>query len=101
MSNKSNNKTLGLFLIAVCISTPTISFSQVLEEVVVTARKRAESLQDVPISVQAISGERISEQGIVDIQQLAPYTPNFSYIKAAGASDLYFMRGLGTYGSGR
>ncbi len=71
-----------------------------LEEIIVTARKREESLQDVPISVQAIGGEQIAEQGIIDIQQLAPYTPNFSYIRAAGASDLYFMRGLGTYGSG-
>jgi len=71
-----------------------------LEEITVTARKLEESLQDVPISIQAISGDQIAEQGILDIQQLAPYTPNFSYITAAGASDLYFMRGLGTYGSG-
>lgn len=71
-----------------------------LEQITVTARKRAESLQDVPVSLQAINGEHIAEQGMVDIQQLAPYTPNFSYINAAGASDLYFMRGLGTWGSG-
>ena len=71
-----------------------------LEEIIVTARKVEESLQDVPISVQAVSGEQIAEQGLVDLQQLAPYIPNFSYIRAAGASDLYFMRGLGTYGSG-
>ena len=71
-----------------------------LEEIIVTARKQEESLQDVPISIQAISGDQIAEQGIFDIQQLAPYTPNFSYIRSAGASDLYFMRGLGTYGSG-
>jgi outer membrane receptor protein involved in Fe transport len=71
-----------------------------LEEIIVTARKQEESLQDVPISIQAISGDQIAEQGIFDIQQLAPYTPNFSYITAAGASDMYFMRGLGTYGSG-
>jgi len=71
-----------------------------LEEIVVTARKQEESLQDVPISIQAVGGEQIAEQGIVDLQQLAPYTPNFSYVRAAGASDLYFMRGLGTFGSG-
>ncbi len=71
-----------------------------LEEIVVTARKKEESLQDVPISMQAISGEQIAVQGIVDLSQLAPYTPGFSYIQAAGASDLYFMRGLGTFGSG-
>lgn len=85
---------------SLCVSLPVTSFAQTIEEVVVTARKRAESLQDVPISVQTIGGERIAEQGLVDIQQLAPYTPNFSYIRAAGASDLYFMRDLGTYGSG-
>jgi outer membrane receptor protein involved in Fe transport len=74
--------------------------AQVIEEILVTARKREESLQDVPISVQAFSGEEITQQGIVDIQMLAPYTPSFAYTPAAGASDLYFMRGLGTYGSG-
>lgn len=86
--------------IAAMLLSSQIAVAQALEEVVVTARKRAESLQDVPISVQAVSGEQIAVQGIVDFQQLAPYTPNFSYSTAPGASDLYFMRGMGTYGSG-
>lgn len=71
-----------------------------LEEVMVTARKREESLQDIPISMQVYSGEVIAEQGIVSLQELAPYTPGFSYTPAPGASDLYFMRGIGTFGSG-
>jgi len=79
---------------------PGFASAAELEEIIVTARKQEESLQDVPISIQAIGGEQIAEQGIVDLQQLAPYTPNFSYLRAAGASDLYFMRGLGTFGSG-
>ncbi len=74
--------------------------SAVLEEIIVTARKREESLQDIPISVQTHSGEMIAEQGIVALQDLAPYTPSFAYVQAAGASDLYFMRGIGTFGSG-
>ncbi len=77
-----------------------IAGAQVIEEILVTARKREESLQDVPISVQAFSGEEITEQGIVDLQMLAPYTPSFAYTPSPGASDLYFMRGLGTFGSG-
>ena len=72
----------------------------VLEEIIVTARKREESLQDIPISVQTFSGDAIAEQGIVAFQDLAQYTPSFSYTQAAGASDLYFMRGIGTFGSG-
>ena len=82
------------------ITPAEMAGAQVIEEILVTARKREESLQDVPISVQAFSGEEITQQGIVDIQMLAPYTPSFAYTPAAGASDLYFMRGLGTYGSG-
>jgi outer membrane receptor protein involved in Fe transport len=77
-----------------------IAGAQALEEIIVTARKREESLQDVPISVQAHSGEDITQQGIVDLQMLAPYTPSFAYTPSPGASDLYFMRGLGTFGSG-
>jgi iron complex outermembrane receptor protein len=77
-----------------------IAGAQAIEEIIVTARKREESLQDVPISVQAFSGDDITEQGIVDLQMLAPYTPSFAYTPSPGASDLYFMRGLGTFGSG-
>ena len=71
-----------------------------LEEIVVTARKREESIQDVPISVQVFDGQFISEQGLFDIASLAPYTPNFTYLTGAGASDVYIMRGVGTHGSG-
>ena len=82
------------------ITPAQIAGAQALEEIIVTARKREESLQDVPISVQAHSGEDIAQQGIVDLQMLAPYTPSFAYTPSPGASDLYFMRGLGTFGSG-
>jgi len=86
---------------ATLLITPArIAGAQAIEEIIVTARKREESLQDVPISVQAFAGEEIAEQGIVDLQMLAPYTPSFSYSPSPGASDLYFMRGLGTFGSG-
>lgn len=90
---------LAIACTSVLVPTQSVTAAE-LEEIIVTARKQEESLQDVPISIQAIGGEQIAEQGIVDLQQLAPYTPNFSYIQAAGASDLYFMRGLGTFGSG-
>ncbi|PHS25657.1 MAG: hypothetical protein COA84_07425 [Robiginitomaculum sp.] len=80
-------------------STDTQSAGR-LDEIVVTARKRKESLQDVPISVQAINGKVIDEQGLSDLASLAPYTPNFSMMQAPGASDMFFMRGLGTFGSG-
>ena len=44
--------------------------AQEVEEVIVTARKKAENLQDVPISVQAYSGEHVAEKGIIDLQTM-------------------------------
>jgi iron complex outermembrane recepter protein len=49
-----------------------------LEEVIVTARRREEALQDVPISVSAISGEALERAGINDIQALQYRTPSLA-----------------------
>lgn len=101
---KSVNHTLLYSAIAAAIYVAPCAVTTVtagpLEEVVVTARKREESLQDVPVSVQAYSGDAIQSQGIADMQSLAPSVPNFSYSQAVGASDVLIMRGLGTVGSG-
>lgn len=55
-----------------------------LEEVVVTARKRAESLEDVPISITAFSAEAIEERGIESVYDLAKLTPNLSFNQSQG-----------------
>ena len=56
--------------------SPMAALSQpVLEEVIVTAQKRAESLQDVPISVSAMSGDKINDIAITDLQELPLYVP--------------------------
>jgi len=69
-------------------------------EIIVTARKRAESIQDVAASIQAFQGEALQEAGYVDLQTLSATIPNFHYSNATGANDILVMRGLGTVGSG-
>ena len=69
-------------------------------EIIVTARKRAESLQDVAASIQAFQGPALQSAGFVDIQTLSATIPNFHYSNATGANDILVMRGLGTVGSG-
>ena len=49
-----------------------------LEEVVVTAQKRAQSIQEVPISITAFSGEYLEDKGIQKIAGVAQLTPNFN-----------------------
>ncbi|WP_405227933.1 TonB-dependent receptor [Lentisalinibacter sediminis] len=55
------------------------SSSRVLEEIIVTARKREESLQDAPVSVTAFTSEMITRAGITDINDVALRTPGLTY----------------------
>lgn len=64
-----------------------------LEEVLVTAQKRTESLQDVPISVVAISGEQIQNASIRTLGELGAYVPNFSVTENA-VNTIITMRGI-------
>lgn len=66
-----------------------------LEEVVVTATKRVESLQDVPISVNAVSQEKMEEFGIDRIENLASYVPNLSMSETGIGTNIY-IRGIGS-----
>jgi iron complex outermembrane receptor protein len=68
-----------------------------LEEVTVTARRREESLQDVPIAVSAFSAERIEATGAPDITWLQQSTPNLTLQVARGTNStlVSFIRGVG------
>jgi iron complex outermembrane receptor protein len=88
-------RTLPLFA-AVSIATHSLSAgAQQLEEIIVTAQKRAESLQDVPISVSAIQGEKIQDAGIPNMAALADYVPNLHIADAPVNTNIY-MRGVGS-----
>lgn len=52
-----------------------------LEEIVVTARKLEEKLQDVPISISAYSGEQLEERNARDMLDVTRFTPGFSFDK--------------------
>lgn len=88
-------KRLPLAL-AIAAATCAVSVqAQQLEEVIVTAQKRAESLQDVPISVSAIGGKQIQDAGIPDLTALADYVPNL-HIATASVNTNIYMRGVGS-----
>jgi iron complex outermembrane receptor protein len=68
-----------------------------IEEVTVTARRREESLQDVPIAVSAFSAEQLEQIGAVDITTLQQTTPNLTLQVARGSNStlIAFIRGVG------
>src|ERR1700761_3387641 len=71
-----------------------------VSEIVVTAQRRSESIQDVPITVQAVTGEQLKQLGVVSFSDLMKYTPNVTYSGNGPGTGNIFMRGLGGSGSG-
>jgi iron complex outermembrane recepter protein len=71
-----------------------------LQEVTVTAQRRTENLQDVPITIQALSGAQLQQLNIVQFDELLKYTPNVTYSGNGPGTGNIFMRGLGGSGSG-
>lgn len=67
----------------------------VLDEIVVTAQKREESLQDVPLSVMAVGGEKLAESGIIRLDDLKAYVPNLQMTETGIANNIY-IRGIGS-----
>ncbi|MEO0318847.1 MAG: hypothetical protein RL404_2524 [Pseudomonadota bacterium] len=70
------------------------------DEILVVAQKRAENVQDVPISITALSAETLSKTNIVSALDLARVTPNFSVVRAAQAANVRVsIRGIGAPGN--
>ncbi len=61
--------------------------SAVLEEVIVTARKRTESLQDVPLSISAFNSEFMDKADINSLPDIADFTPGFDFAQGFGRQD--------------
>lgn len=95
MKNLAKHTLMSQFVAAAIGVTTLNASAQILEEVVVTATKRAEGLQDVPISISVMSGERITELGITDLASLSVFMPNV-HISEASAGDQLFIRGVGS-----
>ena len=92
-------RMMGTMCLAAIATLPT-GVSANLEEVVVTARKKVESLQDTPISVTAISGDRLEDMGLSRITKLQNVTPNLVFqntpaYSGAGNNAAVYIRGVG------
>ena len=65
-----------------------------LEEVVVTAQKKSQGLQDIPVAVSVINGSDISARGAVDVYDLASVAPSLVISRDKGSANIY-IRGVG------
>ena len=66
-----------------------------LTEIVVTARKVTESIQDAPLSVVVLDGEKMLSAGITKVEELVSYVPNITMSETGIGTNLY-VRGIGS-----
>ena len=77
--NKTSNIKILFVTLCVALSPTSVTWAQgVLEEVVVTAERRTENLQDVPITINAFTSDMVEKQRIHDFQDLGIAIPGFS-----------------------
>jgi iron complex outermembrane receptor protein len=98
MSTKSHRKAL-LYAVVSGLLLSNAATAQV-EEIIVTATKRAESIQDVPISISAYTGDFLENSDIRTLQDLSLYAPNFTMAYSSQATNArIFIRGIGSVGN--
>jgi iron complex outermembrane receptor protein len=81
-------------LLAAAVASP-LAYSQALEEVVVTARKRAETLEESPVSVRAFTSDEIASAGIETPRDFVNLTPNVTLVETQNAGNAFInVRGI-------
>lgn len=78
------------------VSALPVNASAILEEVIVTAQKHEESVQDVPIAISAFSGDAIKELGATNVSELTSFTPGLDSNNTSSTQPAYNIRGVQT-----
>lgn len=65
-----------------------------IEEVIVTAQKRDESVQDVPISIDVLGQGELEDLGVTDLEDFAQLLPSVSYVALGPGSGSIYIRGI-------
>ncbi len=91
------SKNTRLMLAATLVAFPGIGLAQSLEEVIVTAQKREQSMQDVPVAVTAYDAIDLEQAGIQTIADLERSTPNTTLrpSRATNSTLTAYIRGIG------
>ena len=92
---KSLNKSSIAISVALAVGLPGSALAQ-LEEIVVTAQKRTQSSQDVPIAINALNGEMLESMGVRASDDVEKIFPNLSTNNRSAVNSGFAIRGVGT-----
>src|ERR1700704_4768142 len=70
--------------------------SDAIQEIPVTAQRRTENMQNVPIQIQALTGETLTQLNVTTFDDFVKYLPNVSSASNGPGQGVIFMRGLAT-----
>src|ERR1700722_14867005 len=85
---------------ALAADTSAEGSSDALGEIIVTAQRRTENIQNVPIQIQALTGETLGQLNVTNFDQMIKYLPNVTQNTNGPAQGEIVMRGLSTGGGG-
>jgi iron complex outermembrane receptor protein len=89
-------KTLALSASAIALTHTAPAMAQV-EEIIVTAQKVKENVQDVPIAITAVSGDRLDQAVVTSLENISTIVPSVTFRKGTtSANSAIVMRGVGT-----
>ena len=92
MKNKNKKR---IFIVITALFTANSAFAQ-LEEVLVTAQKREQNLQDVPIAISAVNEELLEQTGVNTITEVIPMVAGLSGADYGLATNTWAIRGIGS-----
>ncbi|WP_295802400.1 TonB-dependent receptor [uncultured Microbulbifer sp.] len=97
-SGKNRSFSLSTLSGAIAVATALsgTAYAAEIEEVVVTAQKRAENLQDVPIAISAFTGDNMKAMGVKSLTDLGKFTPGVEMNNDTPLQPTYSVRGIET-----
>jgi iron complex outermembrane recepter protein len=101
---------LMLGVAAIAVSHPAISLAQTqsaqtqaaaqeagIEDIVVTAQKRSQNINDVGLTVTALGGDALAKRNIASLEDIANSVPSLTYTNTSDGTPVYTLRGVGFY----
>ncbi|MEK9542925.1 MAG: TonB-dependent receptor plug domain-containing protein, partial [Luminiphilus sp.] len=102
--SRRGNRPLALAVAAACgavgvagVTLPGVAQAQI-EEVVVTATRRAESIQDIPMSVSVLGEAQLTDLNITDMEDYLMMLPNVGFISLGPSTGSIYIRGISSGG---
>lgn len=99
MGKKTCLKSLFAAMASLLTFSPNVLHAQVLEEIIVTAQRREQSMQDVPITLEAFGAKEMATQGYRDLNALAAFSPTVNVDQESIIGPAISVRGFGTTGN--